>query len=104
MYNLPCTIFICRLNSLLKDNCKASSNSKLNVSVDGIIWHLVKLFGSPYEYTLMKKCEKLVLYIGLWKSEIKCELKEKEKLMETAIQGLCYLLNKTNKFSLSFES
>jgi len=81
-----------RLNLLLKDNCKAGSNSKPSVSVDGIIWHLVKLFGSPYEYNLMKRCEKLVLYIGLWKSEIKCELKEKENLMETAIQGLCYLL------------
>lgn len=77
-----------RLNQLMKDNCIANSNSKSNVSVDGIIWHLVKLFGSPYEYALMKKCEKLVLYIGLWKSEIKCELKEKENLMETAMQGL----------------
>ena len=97
MYNT-----LIRLNSLVKDNCKASSYSKPNVLVDGIIWHLVKLFGSPYEYSLMKKCEKLVLYIGLWKSEIKCELKEKENLMETAVQGLCYLLNK--KISLSFES
>ncbi|XP_070490336.1 uncharacterized protein [Chironomus tepperi] len=78
----------CRLNQLIKDSSKGSNNSKPNVSTDGIIWHLVKLFGSPYEYTLMKKCEKLVLYIGLWKSEMKCELKEKENLMETAIQGL----------------
>ncbi|KAG5672294.1 hypothetical protein PVAND_002431 [Polypedilum vanderplanki] len=72
-----------RLNTLIH-----SANSKPNVNVDCIIWHLVKLFGSPCEYNLIRKCEKLAFSIGLWIPKVKCELKEKENLMECAIQGL----------------
>jgi hypothetical protein len=68
-------------------NTLIPSSTKPNVSVDGIIWHLVKLFGSPCEYSLIRKCEKLVTYIGLWKAEIKSDLRDKETMMECAVQG-----------------
>lgn len=61
--------------------------SKPNVSVDRIIWHLVKLFGSPCDYNLIRKCEKLIGFIGAWKPDMKILLKEKGDSLEGAIQG-----------------
>lgn len=61
--------------------------SKPNVSVDRIIWHLVKLFGSPCDYNLIRKCEKLVSFIGTWKPDMKVLLKEKGDSLESAVQG-----------------
>lgn len=61
--------------------------SKPNVSVDRIIWHLVKLFGSPCDYNLIRKCEKLIGFIGAWKPDMKILLKEKCDSLEGAIQG-----------------
>lgn len=69
-----------RLNALMV-------GSKPNVSADRIIWHLVKLFGSPCDYSLIGKCEKLVGFIGAWKPELKTLLKEKESSWERAVQG-----------------
>lgn len=69
-----------RLNALM-------IGSKPNVSVDRIIWHLVKLFGSPCDYNLIRKCEKLVGFIGTWKPEMKSSLKGRESSMESAVQG-----------------
>ena len=69
-----------RLNTL-------APKDKPQISVDGIIWHLVKIFGSPCEYSLIRKCEKLVTLIGLYSNQIKVELKEKENLMDCAVQG-----------------
>lgn len=61
--------------------------TKPNVPVDRIIWHLVKLFGSPCEYNLIRKCEKLVGLIAAWKPEIKSLLIHKESSLEGAVQG-----------------
>lgn len=61
--------------------------SKPNVCVDRIIWHLVKLFGGPCDYTLIRKCEKLVGFIGAWKPEMKALLAEREISLESAVQG-----------------
>lgn len=69
-----------RLNALM-------IGSKPNVSVDRIIWHLVKLFGSPCDYNLIRKCEKLVGFIGTWKPEMRSSLKGRESSMESAVQG-----------------
>jgi hypothetical protein len=69
-----------RLNSLM-------IGSKPNVSVDRIVWHLVKLFGSPCDYNLIRKCEKLVGFIGAWKPEMRVQLREKEASFDSAVQG-----------------
>lgn len=69
-----------RLNALIH-------GEKPHVTVDGVIWHLVKIFGSPCEYSLIRKCEKLVMLIGSYSNQIKVELREKGTLMESAIQG-----------------
>lgn len=61
--------------------------TKPNVSVDRIIWHLVKLFGGPCDYTLIQKCEKLVRFIGAWKPDLRIQLSERESSMESAVQG-----------------
>ncbi|CRK92090.1 CLUMA_CG005657, isoform A [Clunio marinus] len=77
--------------------------SKPNVHVDRIIWHLVKLFGSPCDYSLIRRCEKLIGLIGIWKPEMKAMLKEREGSFESAIQGLglhglTHITNENGKF------
>lgn len=69
-----------RLNTLM-------IGSKPNVPVDRIIWHLVKLFGSPCDYNLIRKCEKLIGFIGAWTPEMKSLMKDKETSLESAVQG-----------------
>lgn len=69
-----------RLNALIP-------GEKPHVTVDGIIWHLVKIFGSPCEYSLIRKCERLVMLIGLYSNQIKADLREKGSLMDSAVQG-----------------
>lgn len=75
-------IFVIRLNMLM-------IGPKPNVPVDRIIWHLVKLFGSPCDYSLIRRCEKLVGYIGAWKPEIRTSLKDKEGSYDSAVHGKC---------------
>lgn len=75
-----------RLNA--NSNVLQSSSSTSDISVDRIIWHLVKLFGSPCEFNLIRKCEKLVGLIGQWKPSLKQLLKEKEISLDNTVQGL----------------
>lgn len=60
----------------------------------------MKIFGSPCEYSLIRKCEKLVMLIGSYSNQIKEELREKGTLMESAIQGECSAINHDDEFSL----
>jgi hypothetical protein len=49
---------------------------------------LVKLFGSPFDYNLIHRCDKIVKFISIYQPELKSHLTEKSSTFENAIQGL----------------
>lgn len=65
----------------------SSPSSSENVAVDRIIWHLVKLFGNPFDNNLVQRCDKLVKFIGNYQPDLKTQLSTKSSSFESAIQG-----------------
>uniref|UniRef100_A0A1B0CUS3 Mitochondria-eating protein n=1 Tax=Lutzomyia longipalpis TaxID=7200 RepID=A0A1B0CUS3_LUTLO len=61
---------------------------KPDVSVEPVVWHLVKLFGNPHESGLRQRCSKLIESIGTWSPTIRDILRERRRALDQAIQGL----------------
>lgn len=83
-----------------------SSENDGKVGVDRIVWHLVKLFGNPFDYNLIQRCDKLVKFIGVYQPDLKIQLIDKSGSFESAIQGEITLtlhdISSYNKLVISY--
>ncbi|CAO1426453.1 unnamed protein product [Diamesa hyperborea] len=61
---------------------------KPKIQAEAVIWHLVKLFGSPHESGMRQRCTNLIHAIGIWQPEILDLLKDRRKALDQAVQGL----------------
>lgn len=61
---------------------------KPKIQAEAVIWHLVKLFGSPHESGMRQRCTNLIHAIGIWQPEILDLLKERRKALDQAVQGI----------------
>lgn len=78
------------LNSL---NTVAPS-PKPDISTEGILWHLVKLFGNAHDSGLRQRCTKLIQSLAIWKPDLRDLLKARQKALDQAVQGMHSFFNR----------